>query len=349
MDTNTQQESVQTAPISSSSENTAVIIGIVVVLLFLAAIAAGIYFSGRSADVVGHTTLSGSSTSENVVDAGDEITVDYVGTLDDGTVFDTSIQERAQQAGVYQTARAYEPLRFTVGQGQMIAGFDRAVVGMELGETKTFTIPAKDAYGEAMIEETVSRDRIADTITQEVPKEDLADRIVRTFPKEFFANSSGALVPGGQIQIAAGMNAEVVTVGDTDVTIAIDNTESPFYGKPIQVGMTGSYQGNEITVKEETASGYLLAIENRSSPFYGKTLAVGLSGATTDGMTLTITALTDSEATIAVPNQHELAGKDLTFEVTIRSIQAPSMMPDFSSFESGAAGAETTSTGATER
>jgi peptidylprolyl isomerase len=65
---------------------------------------------------------------------GDTVKVDYTGTLGDGTQFDSSIGR--------------EPLQFTVGAGQMIAGFDAAVVGMKVGEKKTVTIPAAKAYGE---------------------------------------------------------------------------------------------------------------------------------------------------------------------------------------------------------
>ena len=60
--------------------------------------------------------------------------VHYTGTLDDGTVFDSSSER--------------EPLGFTVGSGQMISGFDAAVNGMALGETVTVRIESADAYGE---------------------------------------------------------------------------------------------------------------------------------------------------------------------------------------------------------
>jgi FKBP-type peptidyl-prolyl cis-trans isomerase 2 len=63
-----------------------------------------------------------------------KVKVHYTGTLEDGTVFDSS--------------REREPLEFTVGGGEMIKGFDDAVVGMSVGESKQFTIAAADAYGE---------------------------------------------------------------------------------------------------------------------------------------------------------------------------------------------------------
>lgn len=64
---------------------------------------------------------------------GDIVSVHYVGTLDDGTQFDSSYER--------------EPLTFEVGTDQMIKGFDDAVHGMAVGDRKTVRIPAEDAYG----------------------------------------------------------------------------------------------------------------------------------------------------------------------------------------------------------
>ena len=69
------------------------------------------------------------------VQSGDTVHVHYTGTLADGTEFDSS--------------RGREPLQFTAGVGQVVPGFDRAVLGMTPGETKTVTFPAADAYGES--------------------------------------------------------------------------------------------------------------------------------------------------------------------------------------------------------
>jgi peptidylprolyl isomerase len=65
---------------------------------------------------------------------GDTILVDYTGKFEDGEVFDSS--------------QGREPLKFTVGSGQIIKGFDDAVVGMSVGDKKTVTIAATEAYGE---------------------------------------------------------------------------------------------------------------------------------------------------------------------------------------------------------
>ncbi len=64
---------------------------------------------------------------------GDAVVVHYVGTLVDGTEFDTS--------------RETDPLEFTIGEGEVIPGFEQAVVGMNPGEQKTVTIACDDAYG----------------------------------------------------------------------------------------------------------------------------------------------------------------------------------------------------------
>jgi len=66
-------------------------------------------------------------------DNGNIVQVHYTGKLEDGTVFDSS--------------EGREPLQFTLGAGQMISGFDKAVLGMKIGESKTVNIPAEAAYG----------------------------------------------------------------------------------------------------------------------------------------------------------------------------------------------------------
>jgi peptidylprolyl isomerase len=64
---------------------------------------------------------------------GDTVTVHYTGRLEDGTVFDSS--------------EGKDPLQFTIGEGQVIPGFEQGVLGMEPGQSKTVDIPAEDAYG----------------------------------------------------------------------------------------------------------------------------------------------------------------------------------------------------------
>lgn len=69
------------------------------------------------------------------VKTGDRVKIEYTGTLDDGTIFDSSAEHGT-------------PLEFEVGSGQVIKGFDDAILGMSQGEEKQFSISPSDAYGE---------------------------------------------------------------------------------------------------------------------------------------------------------------------------------------------------------
>jgi peptidylprolyl isomerase len=69
----------------------------------------------------------------NNAQTGSVVRVHYTGRLDDGTVFDSS--------------RGREPLEFTLGGGQVISGFESAVEGMEVGETRSARVPVEQAYG----------------------------------------------------------------------------------------------------------------------------------------------------------------------------------------------------------
>ena len=96
--------------------------------------------------------------ADQVVASGATITVDYIGRLNDKEVFDTSVKSVAEAAGTYSPQRNYnEGLSFTVGAGQMIKGFDEAVVGMKVGETKTVHIPAEKAYGKSLFQDNILR------------------------------------------------------------------------------------------------------------------------------------------------------------------------------------------------
>ena len=119
----------------------AVLVG---VLLLMAALVTGCAVAGGAAE-------------------GDRVQVHYTGSLDDGTVFDSSLDR--------------EPLSFVIGDGTMLAGFDEAVRGMGVGERKTFTIPAAEAYGEYRedLVVVVGRDKLAGDpqVGDEVPLQNL--------------------------------------------------------------------------------------------------------------------------------------------------------------------------------
>lgn len=89
------------------------------------------------------------------ISQNDQVTIHYTGTLNDGEQFDSSVGK--------------DPLTFEVGGGQVIPGFETAVVGMKVDETKKFTIPSDQAYGEVNEElvYNIDRNTIPDTIQPE--------------------------------------------------------------------------------------------------------------------------------------------------------------------------------------
>ncbi len=149
----------------------------------------------------GTTNMTPNQTSGEgeVVETGDTVEVDYVLTLDDGTVFDQS--------------KPGEPLTFTIGQGQMIGGFVKAVMGMKEGETRNVTIPPEDAYG------AVDLTRMAS-----VP------RLVNFSIPDFKRIISGGKEPAaGDKYTINGMELEVMEVQNITQTFTEDDKNVIFY------------------------------------------------------------------------------------------------------------------------
>lgn len=131
---------------------------------------------------------------------GDTVSVHYTGTLKDGSQFDSS--------------RGGDPLEFTIGSGSIIAGFNDAVAGMSVGECKTITIPAEEAYGSRNPE-----------MVQEVPRSAIPDDI--ELEEGMILNATG---PDGQTLHfkVTGFDDEKVTVdgnhplADEDLTFDLE-------------------------------------------------------------------------------------------------------------------------------
>jgi len=126
---------------------------------------------------------------------GDTVKIHYTGTLDDGTVFDSS--------------EGRDPLEFTLGSGQVIAGFDEGVTGMSVGEKKSITIPPEKAYGER------NEEMIIQVPSSQVPA-DLDPQVGQKL------QMSG---PQGQMIVV-----EVVEVGDEAITL---DANPPLAGKTL--------------------------------------------------------------------------------------------------------------------
>jgi peptidylprolyl isomerase len=127
--------------------------------------------------------------------AGDTVRIHYTGKLDDGTQFDSSAGR--------------DPLEFALGGGQVIPGFDQAVQGMALGESKSVRIPAEEAYGPRH-----------EQLIQEVPKSALPDDI------------QPAVGMPLQAQGADGQVVQLVVVAVTAESITVDGNH-PLAGQAL--------------------------------------------------------------------------------------------------------------------
>lgn len=126
---------------------------------------------------------------------GDTVTVHYTGKLDDGEVFDSS--------------KGRDPLEFQVGSGQVIPGFDRAVTGLGIGESREIRLDPEDAYGE--------------------PREDLVVEVERS---QFPAEAEPVVGQQVQVQVAPGENrvATIQDVDDQNITLDLNH---PLAGQPL--------------------------------------------------------------------------------------------------------------------
>ena len=131
-----------------------------------------------------------------VVKKGDKVKVDYTGTLDDGTVFDTSMHGDHSH-----------PLEFEVGTGQVIKGFDDAVEGMGLNEEKELTLQPNEAYG------------------------DHNPELVRKFPRQTLPEGAKAgMVLGMKLQNGTQIPATILDIGDDEFTLDLN---PPLAGKAL--------------------------------------------------------------------------------------------------------------------
>jgi peptidylprolyl isomerase/FKBP-type peptidyl-prolyl cis-trans isomerase FkpA len=88
------------------------------------------------------TNNSQNNMEEKISKTGDVLIMNYTGRLSDGTVFDSNVDPKFGHA---------EPFRFTLGAGQVIAGWDEGLVGMKVGEKKTLTITPDKGYGAQVV------------------------------------------------------------------------------------------------------------------------------------------------------------------------------------------------------
>lgn len=154
---------------------------------------------------------------------GDKVVVDYCGTLDDGTIFDTSMDSDDEcgcdceddvcddeECGCGESG----PLEFVIGEGNLLPAFESTVIGMSVGETRTVKIPAAEAYGEHDEEMVI-------TIPRSEFPEDLVPHVGMGL--ELTQEDGESVV------------VEVVEVGDEEVTL---DANHPLAGQDLTFAIT---------------------------------------------------------------------------------------------------------------
>ncbi|MGA1873065.1 MAG: FKBP-type peptidyl-prolyl cis-trans isomerase [Thermoplasmatota archaeon] len=258
-----------------------------------------------------------------LIQEGDEVTVDYVGRFigsagEPGPVFDTSIPEVARDPTIpkaqgFVPKTTYDDLTFTVGSGQMIKGFEEAVLGKKINQNITVAIPPEKAYGEAheelvltinstqkiLMKETISREKFEKMFP-------MIDLELPTFVHPFW-----------------GWDVNIVSYDPEEVSL----WHQPVYGQEYR-GFTWnttvvdiSTERNVITlhhnvdeIRDDTKVFFEMA--NLYDPYWGES-ASGVNPDEPPREAL----ITSVGGTITIDFNRPVAGKTLIFSITIKDIK----------------------------
>ncbi|PWB51898.1 MAG: hypothetical protein C3F06_09555 [Candidatus Methanoperedenaceae archaeon] len=267
---------------------------------------------------------------EKTVKKGDNISVNYVGSFEDGKVFDTSIESVAKANNLYTPGAVYEPYNFSVGKtpSDAIEGFDEGVIGMKVGETKHLVIPPEKAY-------PINPNKI-----QVIPIQENITTIT-IIPREIS-------VPVGQFEQVFGPNHSVgntYQIPDSNMNITITNISSEITVKyDLSLGFkiwNAQMPWNATVIKIDDKNLSLKPIlkindtvQFRNSPYNTTIIAMDDKNITLrhnpiPETTVTVpdmfgqmvpTKIRFNETSIIMDQNSQVAGKTLLFNVTLVSI-----------------------------
>ncbi len=243
---------------------------------------------------------------------GDTVKVNYIGKLADGRVFDTSIHSVAADNATYPKSLSfnfrgnetvYQPYEFTLGSASTLAGFSDGIVGMKKGETRSIIIPAGEGY-------TLDESKLTTlNLTDTVPVQKTMS--ISDFEAYFSATPIGFMlytdpVYGWNVQVlfVDGENVRIlndIPVGGADYK-AYSSSSDASYGWPINA--TYDSTGENITVR------HLLD----ASSAYAK------KGLDYTGSQIYVESVDETNGTAIINHDREVAGKEITFIVTLVSI-----------------------------
>jgi len=233
---------------------------------------------------------------EKRAEEGDVVELDYIGRLEDGSVFDTSLSsiaddELVKKAPLFKPRQKYEPLNFRINSGEVIKGFEKNIIGMREGEEKEFWVEPQEGYGEWKSELAKSYPRSADFDLYEVISMDAIDlkqeeiQINATFPWRYW-------------------KARIAAIDWKNSTVVIENIAKNATIN-LEFGVMRITAGEKITVQIEP----ILNAEIKTKTGIARVSEM-------------------NETDFVLDSNHPLAGKKLKFYVRINSIKKPGEMEE---------------------
>ncbi|VVB52729.1 FKBP-type peptidyl-prolyl cis-trans isomerase [uncultured archaeon] len=257
---------------------------------------------------------------------GDVVYFNYVGAYLNGSIFDSSIAEVADAAGIYDSKRQYGPLVVVVGDGKVISGLDAALVGMRVGDFKQVFLAPEEAFGE----------RKADALVP-APREQWAPRVISTSVERFVQDvgkqpnaNETLLLPDLQwpMTVLAVVNGTVYLRHDPQVGQVVDTNLGPAV---VSIEERVDEEASNLQAEPLGDTGYLkvagdldqiLAELNSTGVVESVVIRpldpkVGTIISTGAGLAVVRNVSND---TITLDFNHPLAGESLVFNITITAV-----------------------------
>jgi len=296
------------------------ILGIIVVIIIIVSSVAAYWYTQKKEE----------KKPVMIVKIGDLVEVNYTGRFTNGTVFDTSIESVANDENItksysFKPKSFYSPLKFIVGSGRMIKGFDEGVLNMTVGETRIINVTAEDGYGLSHDDLFINISKnqsvpLFETITKEEYDNHYSENITIGMPMtHYFWGWKVSIFDINYYDDGTVRNITMWNNPDLNSTINVFGWNSTIIEKD------SSYHGGEgrillqhnpaenITVNKEKTE--FLMIDNEALNYVVSQINIGNSSVSDIGIVSRV-----DTGTFTIDYNPEVVGKTLIFEVTIISI-----------------------------
>ena len=279
--------------------------------------------SGNIDDIFGNLFDDQEHSTDSTVQVGDCVDVNYIGRFaDNNSVFDTSYENVAIDAGIYDEARTYEPLQIFVDTAgnlsspegydnytsSMIQGFLEGLIGMEKGENKTVTIPPEKAYG--IWNQSLAESYGLSPYPIESPV-DLVWDMEKSLFSQYFTDvniSTGTTFDWGFVMLGINntINATITEINATNVTYMVNIVNGTSFKMPL-------FNWN-VTILENNETSFLI----RTSVNTGFTTTMNLGYG--QSLHLKVMDVNETDITLAINQsapEQKFIGETLEFTLEI--------------------------------